>query len=146
MFRFGRVDEVRFKTGVVRGLFKTPKFFGAFVAQRDAERTDFMPIGLHVGLLQVAEDGDRVHRELDALGGDAHLAAQPRALGRGHLANIVRAFDQQNVGLACLRERVSHAAADRAAADDDDFATWELIHSYCCGSRRKEARFSKSEI
>ena len=51
VFRFGRVDEVRFKTGVVRGLFKTCKFFGAFVAQRDAERTDFMPIGLHVGLL-----------------------------------------------------------------------------------------------
>ena len=70
----------------------------------------------------------------------SHLAAQPRALRGCHLTDIVGAFDQQNVRPARPCKRVSRAAADGAAADDDDFSIRELIHSYCCSSRSFKCR------
>ena len=126
-FRFRSVDEAGLQPGGVGCLQEPPKLHCASLAQRDTQRTHFMPVRLHLGPLQFAKDRNRVHGEFDTLGGVAHLAAQSRALGRGHLADIAGAFDQQNVGLASLRERIGHSAADGAAADDDDFSVGELI-------------------
>ena len=122
------VDEAGLQPGGVGRLQEPPKLRCASLAQRDTQRTHFVPVRLHLGPFQFAKDRNRVHGEFNAFGGVAHLAAEPGALGRGHLPNIVGAFDQQNVGLARLRKRISHAAADGAAADDDDFSVGELIH------------------
>ena len=88
-----------------------------------------MPVGRDVGALQLAEHGDGVHGESDTLRGIADLAAQSRALRSRDLADVLRAFDQQDVGPARPGERVSAAKADGAAANDDEFGAGEIVHA-----------------
>src|SRR6266702_690606 len=92
-----------------------------------------MPVRRHVGILQFTEDGDGMDGELDALGRIAHLTAKPGALSGGDLTDIRRAFQEKHVGLAGFRQRVRHATADGATADDDDFGAGEWVHhaSHC---------------
>jgi hypothetical protein len=127
-FGFCVVDELSLQPGVIGRAFELPKLFGALITQRNAERTDFMPIRLHFGPLQLPENRDRLHGQFDALRRVAHLAAQPCALRRRDLPDVIGALDQQEVGFAGLGEGVRHAAADGTAPDDDDFRVGELVH------------------
>src|SRR6266498_3635417 len=92
-------EEIGLQPGMISLPFQLSKFFDALLAERNPERTDFVPIRLHVGPLQFAKDRDRMHCQPDALGRIAHLAAQPGALRRRYLADILGAFDQQNISL-----------------------------------------------
>src|ERR1051326_5245430 len=57
---------------------------------------------------------------MNALDGRAHLPAQPCALSGGDLTDVVRPFDEQDVGLSGLRQAVGNAAPHGSAADNDD--------------------------
>ena len=82
-----------------------------------------MPVRFHPGIfLQLAKRGDRMHRQLDALGRIARLPAQTSPLRRGGLTNIVRPFQQEDVSLSGLGESVSDTATDGAAADNNNLS------------------------
>src|SRR5204862_7329931 len=116
------VNESCFEFGLIRRLLESTEFFSPSISQRDAKRTDFVPVGLHVAIrLQLTERGNRMHGKLDTLGRIAHLPAKTCPLRSGDLAHITAAFEEKSVGLTRFGQGISHATTDRTAADDDDF-------------------------
>src|SRR6266849_1646297 len=86
------VNEARLESGRVSHLLERAKFLGPFFTQRDAQRTDFAPVGFNLGPLEFAKSGHRMHGEFGALDRVADLAAEARALRRGDLADILGAL------------------------------------------------------
>ena len=121
-------DERRFQSSFIGGPFEATKFFCSFFAQRNAQGTHFVPVGLYVGVLQLAKDSYRMHRQPGPLRGIAHLATQPGALRGSHLAHIIGTLNQENIDLTSLGQRIGHAATDGTAADDDDFGAGKGAH------------------
>jgi hypothetical protein len=122
------VEQCRFETGRIGYFLQVLEVDGRYLAQGDAQRPDLIPIGLfRAVLLQLTKNRHRMHRQFGALDRIPRLAAQSRALGCGHLSNIVSAFKQQDVFLSSPGQRISDTTADGSTANDDEFGVSYLF-------------------
>ena len=98
------------------------------VAQGESQGTHFIPVGLHLALLQFPEGGDGNHRQLDAIDSIPNLSAEAGSLGCGHHSHVVGPFQYQDVLASSLGQRVGAADTDSTAADDHHFRSLLGIH------------------
>ena len=98
------------------------------LGQRDRDRSDLAHAGRHACLgLQLHVKIGGILRQPRHVGRAAQLADQPRRMPGGAAGQLL-AFQQHDVGPACLRQMIGHRTAGNAAPDDDGPCLCRNVH------------------